>query len=280
MTPDQLLTQLKRGQVASAYLFIGPDVYRRAQVRAALRTAVLGSEQDENGFTRHDLDEVELAEVMDDASSYSLFASRRLLWVGAAEGALPRILKAATSEDSGSGADRVRHFLLDPIPDVCVVFDVTRYEMDGEDKAKLERVRKFYAPVRDVVEFPPFTPAEARTLMGQLAQKLGIKLAPGAGDYLLEATGANANRLSNELDKLSLLVGTGGTVSEDMIAKMVPDARETTIFALVAAMGRKDRIQSLELLDTSANRNCVAKKLKANGRYSPSRTSVSSNSKD
>ena len=252
MTPDQLLTQLKRGQVAPAYLFVGPDVYRRSQVRTALRQAVLGEEQDENGLTRHDLDEVELGDVMDDACSYSLFASKRLIWVGAAEGALPRILKSAASDEESNGGpiDRLKRFLRDPIPGVSVVFDVTRYEMDGDDKAKLERVRKYYAPVKEVVEFPQFTQAEARTLMGQIAQKLGIKLGPGAADYLIEATGANANRISNEMEKLSLLVGSGGTVTEEVIANMVPDARETTIFALVAAMGRKDRIQSLELLDT------------------------------
>ena len=225
----------------------------RADVRKLLRQAVLGDEQEDNGFSRHDLDEVEFNDVLDDACSYSLFASKRLIWVGAAEGALPRILKAATSEDgeagSGSGS-RLQRFLKDPIPGVCVVFDVTRYEMDGDDKAKLERVRKFYAPVKDVVEFPPFTQAEARTLMGQICQRLKIKMGPGSADFLLEAIGANANRLVNELEKLSLLVGEGGTVGEEMIANMVPDARETTIFALVAAMGRKDRNQSLELLDT------------------------------
>ena len=83
MTPDQLLSQLKKSPPASAYLFVGPDAYRRAKVRKALREAVLGEEGDENGFTRHDLDEVGLGDVMDDACAYSLFASRRLIWVGA-----------------------------------------------------------------------------------------------------------------------------------------------------------------------------------------------------
>ncbi len=256
MTPDQLLTQLKKGPAAPAYLFLGPDVYRRVRVREALRKSVLGEEPDEEGFTRHDLDEVKLSDVMDDACAYSLFTSRRLIWVGAAEGAMPRTSKAAaaSNEDgdapaAGVGA-RIAQYLKDPIPGVCVVFDITRYEMDNDDKAKIERARKFYSAIKDVVEFPPFTAAEATKLMGDLAKQHDVKFASGALQFLIEATGANANRLVNELEKLSLLAGKGGTITEAMIGNMVPDARETTVFALVAAMGRKDRNQSLELLDT------------------------------
>ena len=258
MTTDQLINQLKKSPPAPSYLFIGPDVYRRTKARKALRKAVLGDDGDENGFTRHDLDEVSLADVMDDACSYSLFASRRLIWVGAAEGAMPRTSRASAasaSDDEGpsaksGAADRIAQFLKNPIPDVCVVFDITRFELDGDDKTKVERARKFYGAVTSVVEFPPFTPAEARTLMDEIAKTQGIKLGSGAADYLVEATGSNASRIANELEKLSLLAGKGGTVTEEMIANMVPDARETTIFALVAAMGRKDRNQSLAILDT------------------------------
>ena len=43
------------------------------------------------------------------------------------------------------------------------------FRSDGDDKAKLERVRKFYAPVKAVVEFPHPGPMEARSL-AQLGQ--------------------------------------------------------------------------------------------------------------
>ena len=39
-------------------------------------------------------------------------------------------------------------------------------------------------------------------------------------------------------------------VSADDIAALVPDARATTIFALVNALGRRDRARALEILDT------------------------------
>jgi DNA polymerase-3 subunit delta len=51
-----------------------------------------------------------------------------------------------------------------------------------------------------------------------------------------------------EIEKLSLFVGSRA-VSDHDIATLVPQAQATTIFALVAALGRRERRKALELLD-------------------------------
>jgi DNA polymerase III subunit delta len=55
-----------------------------------------------------------------------------------------------------------------------------------------------------------------------------------------------------EIEKLALYAGTRAVSAED-IATLVPDARSTTIFALVNAMARRDRTRALELLNTLAS---------------------------
>jgi DNA polymerase-3 subunit delta len=52
-----------------------------------------------------------------------------------------------------------------------------------------------------------------------------------------------------EIEKLALYAGAR-SVGVDEIAALVPEARATTIFALVNALGRRDRARSLEILDT------------------------------
>src|SRR5579884_408352 len=69
--------------------------------------AALPGEDRESGFIRHDLDQVSLAEAIDDARSLSLFASRRLVWLARAEAALPRG-EAASSGAAPLVADYVR----------------------------------------------------------------------------------------------------------------------------------------------------------------------------
>jgi DNA polymerase-3 subunit delta len=68
-------------------------------------------------------------------------------------------------------------------------------------------------------------------------------------DLLVEALGADIARIAMELEKLSLL-SAGRAITPEDIQTMVPDARSTTIFALVNALGRRDRARALAALDT------------------------------
>ena len=76
-----------------------------------------------------------------------------------------------------------------------------------------------------------------------------FRIEPAALDLLVEALGADIARIAVEIEKLSLYAA-GRQVGVDDIAALVPDARSTNIFALVNALGRRDRARSLEILDT------------------------------
>jgi DNA polymerase-3 subunit delta len=132
---------------------------------------------------------------------------------------------------------------------VVLVFEAIRFDFEGDDKRKQERVRKFYSAIHDLVELRRFAAHEARAEAESLVRRAGFSLEPAALDLLVEALGADIARISVEVDKLALYAGTR-TVSTDDIAALVPDARATTIFALVNALGRRDRTRALELLDT------------------------------
>ncbi len=248
MTPEQFLTSIKSQPPAGVYLFLGPDAYERARCRKALRLAALPEDLQDEGFTRHDLDQMSLAAVLDDANSFSLFASQRLVWASSAEGALPKRLTAASEEKDDSAL--LKEFVKNPAPGVTLVFDSQRFDFDGEDKAKSDRVRKFYASIPNVVEFPRHTAAAARQLAGKLAAARKLTLGANEAEFLVEALSADASRIANEIEKLSLHCGPGGTVTMDLIAELVPNASSSTVFALVSAIGSGDRLKSLAVLDT------------------------------
>jgi DNA polymerase III subunit delta len=171
-----------------------------------------------------------------------------------AEAALPR---GRSSDDeaegegggSGSGAAPLAEYMKDPTPGVRLVFEAVRYDFEGDDKRRQERVRKFYGAVPDVVELRRFGAHEARQEAEALVRSAGFRLDPGALDLLVDALGADVARIAVEIEKLSLYAGNRSVGTED-IAALVPDARVTTIFALVNALGRRDRARSLEILDT------------------------------
>ena len=208
-------------------------------------------EERESGFTRHNLDQTPLASVLDDARSMSLFASRRLIWIGDAEAVLPRGRAAASDDDGGDegAASALQSYLREPTPGTVLVIDASRYGFEGDDKAKLERVQKFFDSVPAQVEFRPFSPDAARSLAQNLAKQANLKLGLAELALLLEATAGDAARIGVEIEKLRLYVGTERKVTAEDIAALVPNAEATTIFALVAALGRGDRVRALETLD-------------------------------
>lgn len=256
MTPEQFLARLAKSGPEAAYVFLGPEAYQRARCRKALIDAALPGEDRENGLTRHDLDQMSLASAIDDARSLSLFAPRRVIWLARAEAALPRTSskgRAAESDEEpagDSGAAALASYLRDPAPGVVVVIDCARFDFEGEDKAKLERVETFYASVAAKVEFRPIAPEAARGLAQKLAKDAGLRLGLTELALLLEATGGEALRIALEIEKLRLYAGPSRQVTAEDLAALVPDAQSTTIFALVAALGRGDRMRALEILDT------------------------------
>ena len=248
MSPDQFLDRMRKSPPAPAYLFLGPEAYQRGRCRKALLDRVLTPDDRENGLTQLDLEQIPMAAVLDDARSLSLFAPNRIVWVSGAEGVLPRGRSAAQEENSG--ADELAEYLRDPTPGTVLVFEASRYDFEGEDRTKLERVQKFYSRISEVVEFRPYSVESARRLAQEIAKEAGLQIGLSEIGLLVESLAGDAARIANEIEKLRLYAGTSRKVTSDDILNLVPNAQASTIFALVAALGRGDRKRSLDSLDT------------------------------
>jgi DNA polymerase III subunit delta len=250
VTPAQLTARLKRREIAPAYLLLGTEAYQRLRLREALVRAVGGAADAEGSVTRHDLAKVSLAEVLDDARSLSLFVPERLIWLTNAEAALPRGRSEEDGESEASASDpsALADYLKDPTPGVVLVFEAIRYDFEGDDKRKQERVLKFYNTIPCVVELRGFTPDDARAETQVLAQRAGLLMDGAALELLVEALGADMARISTEIEKLALFAGQRPVGVDDVVA-LTPDARSAPIFALVNALGRRDRARSLDILD-------------------------------
>jgi DNA polymerase-3 subunit delta len=248
MTPAQLQARIRKGAIPPALLLLGPEAYERRRLKDALLGTV-----PESAVTYHDLAELALAEVLDDARALSLFAAERLIWVVNGEAALPRgrALEDDSDGESGGTSDAapLAAYMKDPTPGTVLVFEAARFDFDGEDKRKQDRVRKFYSAISDVVELRRFPAHEARQEAESLVRAAGFRIDAAALDLLVEALGADVSRIAVEIEKLALFAGNRA-VGVDDIAALVPDARATSVFALVNALGRRDRARSLEILDT------------------------------
>jgi DNA polymerase-3 subunit delta len=252
MTPDQFLARVKKSVIAPAYLFLGTEAYGRDRCRQALVDAMLAPEDREAGLAQYDLRESALPDVVEDARSLSLFAPKRVILVANAEMALPK-QKASDEEDEDAdmppsgGAQSLDEYMKDPTPGIVLLFEAVRFDFEGEEKKRLDRIRKFYASVPEPVELRRYAIDDARIVAQDLAKQAGLSIDRTALDLLVEALGADVARIAVEIEKLRLY---GKPVGDEEIGTLVPEARATTIFALVNALGRRDRRRSLQILDT------------------------------
>jgi DNA polymerase III subunit delta len=246
LRPSDFIARVKRGEIPTVTLFLGQEGYNRKRCREALIAAKQGVEAEQ-----YDASETPLTAIVDDARALSLFASERLIFVIAAESAMPRTSKSDDDEEGGGsapagGAGALEAYVKSPTPGVTLVFEATRWDFEGDDKTKSERARKFFGSIPDVVEFRGFTIDEARGELDRIARAANVKLDRAASEALVEALAADVGRIAIEIEKLSLY---GKPITADDLPLLVPDARQSTIFALVNALGRKDRARSLETLD-------------------------------
>jgi DNA polymerase-3 subunit delta len=250
LTPSQLLSRIQHKNLPAAVLLLGPEAYERRRLKEAFLRAFPS-----DAIAHHDLAETTLGAVLDDARSLSLFATDRLIWVFNAEAALPRGRGTAEEEEAESAghadAAFLNEYLKNPTPGVTVVFEASRFDFEGDDKRKQERVRRFYGAIAEIVELRRFSVQNARQEAEALARDAGMQLEPDVFELLVEALGADMSRIQVEMEKLSLFAA-GRRVGLDEVARLVPDARSTNIFALVNALGRRDRFRALDILDTLA----------------------------
>jgi DNA polymerase-3 subunit delta len=151
------------------------------------------------------------------------------------------------SEAPSGGAQLLDEYMKDPTPDVVLLLEAVRFDFEGEEKKRLERIRKFYSSIAETVELKRYNLDDARLEAQALAKRAGLSIDRAALDLLVEALGADVARIAIEIEKLRLY---GKPIGEDEIGTLVPEARVTTIFALVNALGRRDRRRSLQILDT------------------------------
>jgi DNA polymerase-3 subunit delta len=252
LNPEQFLSRVAKQPLAPAYLFLGPEGYFRKLCREALLARALPGDARESGFTHVDLEESTLPEILDDARSFSLFARDRVIWVSSAELALPRRLVVETEDEENSkkpGGSDLASYLSHAADGTVLVFECSRYDFSGDDRARLERVQKFYSEVPVTVEFRPLSPESSRYLAQDLAKQYKLKFHGAELALLLDAVAGDANRLATEMEKLSLFLGPENAVSADDLRTLVPNASQSTIFNLVNALGKRDRVNALRSLD-------------------------------
>lgn len=146
------------------------------------------------------------------------------------------------------GVERWRERQLDPVsaalaelpPDLTLV-------LISRAKAPSKLARAVKDAGGELHEFEAPKAREMPRTLVEDAGRLGFRLEPAAARVLVERMGANPVRLRNELERLALWAGEGGSVSAADLDEMVADTSEAAVWSLSDALLEGDEAVALRI---------------------------------
>jgi DNA polymerase III subunit delta len=116
-------------------------------------------------------------------------------------------------------------------------------------KAPAKLAKAVKAAGGETHEFEAPKARELPRLLVEDAKRIGFTLEPAAARALVDRMGANSVRLRNELERLALWAGTGGTVSAADLEAMVSDTSEAAVWALSDALLERDSARAASIAE-------------------------------
>lgn len=216
---------IKNGTFVPCYLLYGKERYLIQLTIQKLVNAVV-SDGDSMNFHQYQNTGTDLTEVRSVAETAPFFAERRLI-----------LLK-----DTGwfKGRNDLASFLLE-MPDTTVM---VFYESDVDKNSDLYKAVK---EIGYVSEINGLSEEDLRVFIGSSFKKYGLGITASSADFLLERSGADMNRLTTEIEKLSAYCNGTGEVRREDIERIVTPLPEGQIFAMMDAIVNNDRKKAVGL---------------------------------
>lgn len=252
--PQDLLTKLKSGaKLENIILVYGENTYYRKKLSACIVGYVFQDVPEEDREISVFEKETNLGELEGAINSYPFFCGRSLIVISD-----DKLLGKAESETVKKQQERLGK-LLEDVPEYCTVFiNVTK--LDGRTKFTKELLKASATancePVR-VYNLEDWLEKKAKELGGMLSRDAVECIM----EYLEHLDEAPLELLEQELEKLSIYVGTGKRWNRKDVEAVFASLPEAGSFALSNAMADKKLTAVLEVLASEKKKGTAVIKL-------------------
>jgi DNA polymerase III subunit delta len=216
--------------IQSIYVLHGDEDFLKRQVVAALRTLVLGAEDNSFGLSTYAGDNAEFAAVHDELQTLPFLGSRRLVVVENADAFVTNfrpLLEKYAGQPAATGV---------------LVLDVTTWPGNT-------RLAKLIPSAGTIVCKAPAPYKVADWCVQWAASQHGKQLTAAAARLLVELVGTEMGQLDQELLKLAIYVASARRISEEDVDKLVGSSRGEKMWKIFDAIGAGQSGEALRILD-------------------------------
>ncbi|HVB98553.1 MAG TPA: DNA polymerase III subunit delta [Candidatus Dormibacteraeota bacterium] len=233
---ERLFAELKKGQAPAAILLLGDDSYWRQLCRQKLTESLVPEAAREWALGRLSAARTGVAEVVGRAQMRPMLAPRQLLFVEDA-GAWEQ-----GSDDSlKENLALLAAYLENPAPFTVLVLEAAKLDQ----RTRLSKLLNQHALVVDLGA----SATDPAPMALQMARELGVEMEPAAAAALAEASGGNAARVANEVEKLACYVAPGGRITARDVRDLVVAEGAAEVWELAGLLASGKRGGAIELVD-------------------------------
>ncbi len=225
----KIINDLKAGNIKPIYFLMGDEPYYIDKLTEFIEQNVLQEqERDFNQTILYGRD-VTIEDVIGNAKRYPMMADKQVVVVREAQ-ELSRTI------------DKLESYVENPQTTTVLVF---AYKYKTLDKRK--KVTKLLAKHGVVFESKKMYENQVGTWISRVLQGKGYSIEPKANAMLVEFLGNDLSRISNELNKLQIILPKGHTINPKDIEENIGFSKDFNVFELQNAIGSRNQLKAYQI---------------------------------
>ena len=227
----QITKDIKSGNIKPIYFFMGEEPYYIDKLTEFIEDNVLQEhERDFNQTVIYGRD-ASIEDIVSTAKRFPMMADRQVV-----------IVKEA--QELSLTIDKIDSYIENPQPTTVLVF---AYKYKTLDKRK--KITKTLAKAGVVYESKKLYENQVGDWIKRTLSGKGYSIEPKAAAMLVEFLGNDLSKISNELDKLKIILPKGHTFTPHDIEENIGISKDYNNFELRKAIGEKDQIKAYKIAE-------------------------------
>jgi DNA polymerase-3 subunit delta len=225
----KIINEIKAGNFKPIYFLMGDEPYYIDKLTEYIeQNVLLEHERDFNQTILYGRD-VTIEDVIGNAKRYPMMADKQVVVVREAQ-ELSRTI------------DKLESYVENPQITTVLVF---AYKYKTLDKRK--KVTKLLAKHGVVFESKKMYENQVGTWISRVLQGKGYSIEPKANAMLVEFLGNDLSRISNELNKLQIILPKGHTINPNDIEVNIGFSKDFNVFELQNAIGSRNQLKAYQI---------------------------------
>lgn len=230
MSAEKIISSWKKNDFKPVYWLQGEEEYYIDQVINYAEHSILPESESAFNLTIFYGRDADWAGVLNACKRYPMFAEKQVV-----------VLKEAQHMKD---IEKLEAYVESPLSSTIFV---VAYK--GKTLDKRTKLSKLIASKAELFNSAKIRDEKIPEWISDLVKNKGFNIKPKSVSLLAEHIGNDLNRISNEIDKLTINLGTRTTIDEDDIEKYIGISKEYNIFELLAAISKKDLPKAITIIN-------------------------------